>query len=52
MPSANDDKDAMMVGKFIFSKASFQKAINLLKENIGSDGWLIIDEIEPLEIRG
>ncbi|HEX7845099.1 MAG TPA: nucleoside-triphosphatase, partial [Chitinophagaceae bacterium] len=46
------DEETILVGKFIFSKTGFQKAIQVIREAIDKKGWLIIDEIGPLELRG
>ena len=39
-------------GKFLFSKTNFEKAIQIIRNAIHKDGWLVIDEIGPLELRG
>ncbi|MEO7922900.1 MAG: nucleoside-triphosphatase [Chitinophagaceae bacterium] len=46
-----DESDIFSVGRFKFSKKNFEKAIALLKDNSGKKGWLLIDEIGPLELR-
>ena len=35
-----------------FSKNNFDKAIQIIRNAIDKPGWLIIDEIGPLELRG
>jgi nucleoside-triphosphatase THEP1 len=47
-----EDEVALIVGKYVFSKNNFEKAIRIIQEAIHKKGWLIIDEIGPLEIRG
>ncbi len=42
----------LQVGKFIFSKDAFEKAISIIRDAIDKKGWLIIDEIGPLELKG
>jgi len=45
-------EETLDVGRFQFSKNNFDKAINIIRESINKDGWIIIDEIGPLELRG
>ena len=40
------------IGRYKFSKTSFEEAIEVLRNNMNSKGWLIIDEAGPLELRG
>jgi nucleoside-triphosphatase THEP1 len=48
-----NEEDFLPVGKFIFSKKGFAKAIAIIEKGIlEEDGWLVIDEIGPLEING
>jgi nucleoside-triphosphatase THEP1 len=49
---AADNDEVFAVGRFTFSRKSFEKAIHYIKEAIDKDGWLVIDEIGPLELRG
>jgi nucleoside-triphosphatase THEP1 len=49
---ANGSEETVVVGRFIFSKAGFEKAIKEIRDGIAKEGWLIIDEIGPLELRG
>lgn len=49
---ATGDEEKLLVGRFQFSKAGFEKAIDIIKNAIDENGWLIIDEIGPLELRG
>lgn len=53
MEAKPNEENVFTIGRFVFSKQSFEKAINILtkalKEN---DGWLVVDEIGPLELRG
>jgi len=48
----NDEEVAFIVGKFVFSKNSFDKAIQTIRDGINKEGWLVIDEIGPLELKG
>ncbi len=52
MEAAADETATCTVGKFVFSKKNFDKAIQVIRESIQKEGWLIIDEIGPLELRG
>jgi nucleoside-triphosphatase len=49
---ADDKEDFLEIGRFRFSKKGFEKAAGILIEAINKPGWLIIDEIGPLELRG
>ena len=49
---ATGEEETLVVGRFVFSKAGFDKAIQIIREAINKEGWLIIDEIGPLELRG
>jgi nucleoside-triphosphatase THEP1 len=50
--NSKDEKNELIVGKYIFNKNIFEKVSNIiLKEyNDKNDGILIIDEIGPLEL--
>jgi hypothetical protein len=52
MEAVSGEKEVLTVGKYIFSKASFEKASGILQASIHKPGWLIIDEVGPLELRG
>ena len=43
--------ETVRVGKFVFSKPNFEKAIQIICDAIDKNGWLVIDEIGPLELR-
>ena len=49
---AVDDEETISTGRFHFSKTNFEKAIQVIRDAIHKDGWLIIDEIGPLELKG
>jgi nucleoside-triphosphatase THEP1 len=40
----------MVIGRFIFSKRGFHKAKQIIRDSIQKEGWLVIDEIGPLEL--
>jgi nucleoside-triphosphatase THEP1 len=52
MEAAEYDDDILAVGRFIFSKAGFEKAIQVIRDAVDKKGWLVIDEIGPIELRG
>jgi nucleoside-triphosphatase THEP1 len=52
METAEYDSTILTVGRFKFSKKSFDRAIGIIRDAIYKKGWLIIDEIGPLELRG
>ncbi len=52
MEAATGEKETLTVGRFKFSETGFEKAIQIIREPIPKDSWLIIDEIGPLEIKG
>lgn len=49
---ATGEEESLTVGRFIFSKIGFNKAIKIIRDAISIDGWLVIDEIGPLELKG
>ena len=52
MESANEEEGQLKVGKYIFSQEAFDRAIEIIKYGSLQNGWLIIDEVGPLELRG
>lgn len=52
MEAREEDESVWVVGKHIFSTEHFEKAITIIKEAVHKEGWLVIDEIGPLELRG
>lgn len=49
---ANGKEEALSIGRFLFSKANFDKAVQIIHHAIDKEGWLVIDEIGPLELQG
>lgn len=49
---AGYEDEALAVGRFRFSKSGFEKAMAALNGSIHKSGWLVVDEIGPLELRG
>lgn len=52
MEAAAGETNILEVGRFRFSKTGFDKAVQIIRDAIPKEGWLIIDEIGPLELRG
>lgn len=52
MEAEADESAVLSVGRFQFSKNNFDRAIGIIRDAIPQDGWLIIDEIGPLELKG
>lgn len=52
MEAADNEKETVSVGKFEFSQPAFDRAVNILRQSVAKPGWLVIDEIGPLELRG
>jgi nucleoside-triphosphatase THEP1 len=42
----------LIVGRFLFSKKAFDKAVKIIRDDVHKEGWLVIDEIGPLELGG
>lgn len=52
MEAKEGEMETFSVGKFIFSKTNFDRAIQIIQDGIDKPGWLVIDEIGPLELKG
>lgn len=53
MESEADEKEVLEVGKYMFSKSAFLRAEKIILSALKQKaGWLIIDEIGPLELKG
>lgn len=53
MEAGENESDILLVGKFRFSKQSFDKATTILTKALNeSNGTVILDEVGPLELRG
>jgi nucleoside-triphosphatase THEP1 len=52
MEALEDAEENISIGKYRFSSKGFAKAISLIRESKQLRGWLVIDEIGPLELRG
>jgi nucleoside-triphosphatase THEP1 len=52
MEAQADEPNALVIGKYRFNEQAFQKAIAILEEESKrGKGWLIIDEVGPLELK-
>jgi nucleoside-triphosphatase THEP1 len=52
MEADGNKEEALSVGKYFFSKQAFEKANSIIRANMNKPGWLVIDEIGPLELKG
>ncbi len=52
MEADPDETETLSIGRFVFSAKAFQRAIDVLRSAIDADGWLLIDEIGPMELKG
>ena len=52
MEAKEGDETVLVVGKHVFSAEHFDRAATIIKEALHKEGWLVIDEIGPLELRG
>jgi nucleoside-triphosphatase THEP1 len=52
MEATELEKEKLFVGRFVFSKAGFDKAIHVIRDARIRKGWLVIDEVGPMELRG
>jgi nucleoside-triphosphatase THEP1 len=52
MEASENETEVLQIGKYIFSKKSFEKAIAVIKDAKDKSGWLVVDELGPLELKG
>ncbi len=52
MEAKEGEIETLSVGRFIFSKTNFDRAIQIIHDAIDKEGWLVIDEIGPMELNG
>lgn len=52
MEAKEGETATLAVGRFVFSKTNFDTAIQIIREGMDKEGWLVIDEIGPMELRG
>jgi nucleoside-triphosphatase THEP1 len=52
MEATRDETETLVVGRFVFSRNNFDIAVQVIRDDMNMPGWLIIDEIGPMELRG
>lgn len=52
MEAGEDESLFLQVGRYRFSRNGFDKAEKIIKAAVNEPGWLVIDEIGPLELKG
>ena len=52
MEAGTGEADVITVGRFVFSQRNFDKAAQVIRDAGRTNGWLLIDEIGPLELKG
>ncbi len=52
MEAKEGEKEVLSVGRFVFSKHGFTTAVQIIRDSINKEGWLVVDEIGPMELRG
>ena len=53
MEAQENEEDVLKIGKYNFSTQAFERAKEIVKiAGKKKDGWLIIDEVGPLELKG
>lgn len=52
MEAAAGETDTLTVGRYLFSRQAFEEARQIIRGAIARPGWLVIDEVGPLELRG
>ncbi len=52
MEAKEGERDVLNIGRFVFSKTNFNRAIQIIRDAINKNGWLVIDEIGPMELKG
>ncbi len=51
MEATGSDEETLEIGRFIFSKNAFDKASGIITSAIDEPGWVIVDEVGPLELK-
>jgi nucleoside-triphosphatase THEP1 len=52
MESSEGEQRVLPIGKYSFSRAGFEKATWIIENAMNKEGWVVIDEIGPLELEG
>ncbi len=51
MEVTEKEKNALEIGRYRFSMHAFKQANSIIQSALNKDGWLIVDEIGPLELQ-
>ena len=51
MEAKEGETETVNIGRFVFSKTNFNKAIQIVRDGMDKEGWLVIDEIGPMELK-
>ena len=51
MEASKEENEVLEIGRFRFSKNGFEKASAILMACSNNEGWLVVDEIGPLELQ-
>jgi nucleoside-triphosphatase THEP1 len=51
MEAKENESEVWKIGKFVFSKVQFERAEKILLKAGNTNGWLVIDEVGPLELQ-
>ena len=52
MEAVPGESEVLAVGRFVFSRKNFNEAAEVIRNAINNPGWLVIDEIGPMELTG
>lgn len=52
MEADENETEVLLIGQFVFDKKAFDKAKQIILDAMNKEGWLVIDEIGPLELKG
>ena len=52
MEAVPGESEVLTVGRFVFSRKNFNQAVEVIRNAINNPGWLVIDEIGPMELTG
>lgn len=52
MEARDGEPDTIATGRYVFSRSNFEKAISVIRQAMHKEGWLVIDEVGPLELTG
>lgn len=52
MEAREEEIETVSIGRYRFSQQNFERASEVIRRAIHEEGWLVIDEIGPLELNG